>query len=444
MPLTPDDDRFLARLFNNLNPDEPLLPGDARYEPVYERPGCVDPMAELSRKIRRSETESTILLSACQGAGKTTELNRLRKDLDSSGYFVLYADAIQYINPALPITISDFLIALAGAFSDALAEKAIDIAGESYWTRLCNWLTKTNLELQEIATKLDADPVKAGILLKLELKSSPSFRQRLVDALSDRIGGMRDDVALFFEDGYKAIQRQRPDTQVVFIFDSLEKIQGSRFHWNPAIRSVQRLFTNHRAMLSIPYLHMVYTVPPWLKFLPNGLDMEVIPAVRTCHHDEARTRCEEGIAALASLVHKRLGEGGALRLFGPNHTAAVDQLILVSGGHFRDLLRLFPEIVLMIDELPATQKTFDRAIAEVRSSFLPIAVDDAVWLDRITRERASPLPTGTDQDISRLTRFLDSRIILYLRNGEDWHDIHPMVRDEVSRIAAAYPADTQP
>ena len=171
-----------------------------------------------------------------------------------------------------------------------------------------------------------------------------------------------------------------------------------------------------------------------------------VPAVaagRTWHNDEARTRCEKGIAALVDLLQKRLGADG-LRLLGPNHAAAIQQLILVSGGHFRDLLRLFREIILLIDQLPAGQKIIDRAIVEVRSSFLPIAVDDAVWLDRIMRERASPLPTGTDPDISRLTRFLDSHIVLYLRNGEDWYDIHPLVRDEVSRIAAAYHADIQP
>ena len=444
MPLTPDDEKFLKKVFNNLKPDEPLRPGDARYEPVYDRPDCVDPVAKVFRKIQLSDGESTIFFSGFRGSGKTTELNRLRAHLESRGYFVLYADAIQYVNSALPIAISDLLIALAGAFSDALGENGMDIAGENYWTRLVHWLTKTDVELKEITAKLDADPVKAGASLKLELKSTPSFRQRLADALSDRIGSLRDDVAAFFEDGYKAIQRKRPDTQVVFIFDSLEQIRGSLLNENSVIRSVELLFTNHRSMLSIPYLHMVYTVPPWLKFLLNGVDMEVIPAVRTWHNDEARTRCDEGIAALVDLLQKRLGADGDLRLLGPNHAAAIQQLILVSGGHFRDLLRLFREIILLIDQLPAGQKIIDRAIVEVRSSFLPIAVDDAVWLDRIMRERASPLPTGTDPDISRLTRFLDSHIVLYLRNGEDWYDIHPLVRDEVSRIAAAHNADIQP
>ena len=42
----------------------------------------------------------------------------MRKRLVDENYFVLYADALDYINPALPIQISDLLIVLAGAFSE--------------------------------------------------------------------------------------------------------------------------------------------------------------------------------------------------------------------------------------------------------------------------------------------------------------------------------------
>ena len=68
---------------------------------------------------------------------------------------------------------------------------------------------------------------------------------------------------------------------------------------------------------------------------------------------------------------------------------------------------------------------------------MPIALDDAAWLDRIERERASPLKTSSPEDIARLTKFLNSHIVLYLRNGEEWFDLHPLVRSEVRRIVEA-------
>ena len=71
----------------------------------------------------------------------------------------------------------------------------------------------------------------------------------------------------------------------------------------------------------------------------------------------------------------------------------------------------------------------------MRSRFLPIALDDAKWLDEIERERSTLLKTTAAAEIGRLTRFLDTHMVLYLRNGEEWYDLHPLVRDEVQKIA---------
>ncbi len=49
----------------------------------------------------------------------------MRERLEESGYVVLYADALEYLNPNLPIDISDVLVVLAGAFSDALGDLEI-------------------------------------------------------------------------------------------------------------------------------------------------------------------------------------------------------------------------------------------------------------------------------------------------------------------------------
>jgi hypothetical protein len=80
--------------------------------------------------------KSLSLFSGFRGSGKTTELFRLQKRLQEMDYTVLYADALDYVNPAAPIEISDLLIILAGAFSDALQEMKIDVSTENYWTRI--------------------------------------------------------------------------------------------------------------------------------------------------------------------------------------------------------------------------------------------------------------------------------------------------------------------
>jgi hypothetical protein len=150
--LTVDDRQFLKSLYRNLQ-DRPLEPGDPLYQPVYDYPGCDDPVAELERRIEYADVESLSLFSGFRGSGKTTELLRLRERLRNSGMTVLYADALEYVNPASPVEITDLLIVLAGAFSDALEQENIHISGEGYWTRLKNWLTRTEVVAKELGLK---------------------------------------------------------------------------------------------------------------------------------------------------------------------------------------------------------------------------------------------------------------------------------------------------
>jgi len=41
--------------------------------------------------------------------------------------------------------------------------------------------------------------------------------------------------------------------------------------------------------------------------------------------------------------------------------------------------------------------------------------------------------------VGRLSRFLDTHLVLYLTNGEDWYDVHPLIRDEVCALAKLAP-----
>jgi len=386
----------------------------------------------LQERIELAASESLNLFLGFRGSGKTTELFRLRERLVNKGYIVLYANALNYINPADRIEISNLLIVLAGAFSDALQEEYhIDLRGETYWTRLKNWLAATDVDIRELSLKTGAD-------IKLELRTTPSFRQKLSQALSGRIGELHAEVIGFFEDGFKAIrQKAGTDAKVVFLFDSLEQIRGSLSNEQEVTRSVEVLFSNNLRLLEIPYLHVVYTVPPWLKFVLPGVRMVVLPCVRTWDNDKERTTCVPGMEALRSLTGRRFSADGLKRFFGAEPFSRADRLIALSGGHFRDLLFLLQETVLRANDLPVSDEAIERAITEVRSMFLPISMDDARWLAEIERERASLLKTREPAEISRLTRFLDTHVVLYLRNGEEWYDVHPLVRDEVLHIVKA-------
>ncbi len=434
MPLTADDEKFLKATYQKLQ-DRPLEPGDPFYEPVYEHEGCDDPIDELERRIRYADVESLSLFSGFRGSGKTTELFRLRKRLVDSGAIVLYADALDYLNPASPVEIADLLIVLAGAFSDALEDQKIALAHEGYWARLRNWLLKTEVGVKELGLK--AGPDGAGVDLKLEFRSTPSFRERLSKHLSGRIGELRDEVRQFFEDGVKAIrQRRGNDAKVVFLFDSLEQIRGSLSNEQEVTHSVEVLFSTHLRNLEIPYVHVVYTVPPWLKFVLPGADILVVPCIRLWENHPHRPPWDHGQRALLSVITKRFTPEGMKRFFGPKESERTERFIELCGGHFRDLLLLLREALLRANELPLSDTAIEHAIVRVRSNFLPISFADARWLFEIEKERATLLKTNEPADVNRLTRFLDTHVVLYLKNGTEWYDVHPLVRDEVKQIVA--------
>lgn len=163
----------------------------------------------------------------------------------------------------------------------------------------------------------------------------------------------------------------------------------------------------------------------------------MVPNIRVWNNDGERTRCEAGWSTLWSMIRRRFGAEGFERYFGPSPDGVnglADRLIEVCGGHPRDLLYLLREALLRTNALPVPAETIEKAIAAVRSTFLPIAVEDAKWLDQIAKLRASALPSASPEDVGRLTRFLDSHLVLYLRNGEDWYDVHPLIRKEVADI----------
>jgi len=280
MPISPSDRASLRKLYANLA-DNALQPDSEFYEPVYERLGLEDPVAQIFTLIDFDGVESIRLFSGFRGSGKTTELHRLQRVLEGRGYFVLYADTLNYVNAAEPIEITDPLMAMAGAFSDALEEKLDkDIGRETFWDRIWTFLN-TEINLKEAGAKLGYETpgkelfgsVKTGVDLKFELKSATNFRRELQGFLANKLKELKNNVDRFFEYGIKEVRKARgEDTQVVFIFDQLEQLRGTLQTEQDVIRSVERIFAVHIDLLKIPYVHAVLAAVAQIRAAWNCAD----------------------------------------------------------------------------------------------------------------------------------------------------------------------------
>ena len=109
--------RFLKDLHGRLV-DEPLIPGSAFYEPLHEGNIQDDPVARMFTSIAFTPVQSIQLFSGFSGSGKTTELLRLKQRLEQAGFVVVYANALDYLNPAEPVDITELLIVLAAGQSN--------------------------------------------------------------------------------------------------------------------------------------------------------------------------------------------------------------------------------------------------------------------------------------------------------------------------------------
>lgn len=87
------DFKILKGIYNAFDPFRPLPAGDPVYVDCREVRGDGDVIVELGREILLSERTTCQLYGGHRGAGKLTELLRLKKYLEEQNCFVVYFGA---------------------------------------------------------------------------------------------------------------------------------------------------------------------------------------------------------------------------------------------------------------------------------------------------------------------------------------------------------------
>lgn len=106
----------LAEL-NSALEERPLQPDDKRYYRFHEAPGNprgLDPIKTLHSAIKMADlatfgSTSCQVFSGFRGSGKSTELRRLKSELERAGTLVILVEGGSFINLYLPLETSDLL-----------------------------------------------------------------------------------------------------------------------------------------------------------------------------------------------------------------------------------------------------------------------------------------------------------------------------------------------
>lgn len=427
------DEEFLSKFYQALTA-RPLEFSSAKENPhyvaIYKDPSlrALDPCEKLTRTIKRSPNGSVQLLSGYRGSGKSTELRRLQGELRASGrYQVVLCDMSEHMDLSTKVDITDFLIVLAGALGDSLEAQAVlpDGSTLSYWPRLVKLLDSLAIDVAGAAPAPDRVN-----LLRQGLREDPVLREQMRDKLDGHLGPLVRSVRDYVEECRKRVQ-QRHGTPLVWLVDSLERMQGTFRNADEVLNSVATIFSGHADKLSFQHLHLVYTIPPYVKVLTPGLGnmypqggLLVIPMLKVKNRG-GQDRSAAAYQLLEEVIQKR---GDWRRLLGDKQELLY-QIIAASGGHFRDLLRILSEVIRSVDSTPVTATVVEEAIAQIRSEYLTIPEEDLEWLDNIAETHEDSLPS--QKKLADFARFLETNIVLCYQNGEPWYDVHPLVREHV-------------
>jgi hypothetical protein len=433
-------------LYNALNFDTPvnfgqeeLVPkglGEDKYVDSLHGAADRDPVQELANQIDLSESAGAYLFTGNRGTGKTTELLRLATILREYDCEVFYADMAEYLTLTQRIEVSDFLISVLGAFSEKIADRFKEDPGKpSFFERLRSFLN-SNVQFTEI--KLPAGWVE----FKAALQQNPTFKEQLQEKTRGVVEQLVQQARDFALEAVQYVRGQRadPDRKIVLIVDSVERLRGvgNTDDIREVFKSAETVFSSHADKLRFTALNVVYTVPPYLSALAGALGSVYaggrIYALPSVHIYECCPKPGEepapsagGLTKMLEVVEKRSSQWG--HFFTEEQLARLAQH---SGGDLRDYLRMLRLAVarlLQSGQLPVPDTLITDAEDAVRGDMLPIADNDQAWLRKITASHKPELPSL--DSLPDFARLQEGKYLLHYRNGEDWYDVHPLLRAEV-------------
>ncbi|MEM9217986.1 MAG: ATP-binding protein [Cyanobacteria bacterium P01_F01_bin.150] len=439
----------VGRFFRACNPSKTLnltLEKDRAYYIDCSEVRGSDLVRELRRTITLSGDEPTCqLFTGHIGCGKSTELSRLRRDLEAEGYHVVYFESTDDLDMG-DVDISDILLAIAKQVSQSLEDAKLRLAPNRFQQILKGAVDLLNSEVTGLKMSVpqvgDVGINASGGEYSLSLgigeittkaKDSKDVRSLLRQHLEPRINTIMEIINTELIDVANQQLIDQGKAGLVVIVDNLDRIDNKLRLQDR--RQPEYLFVDRGDQLKKLHCHVVYTIPLVLSFsnerenLTNrfGSSPQVLPMVRIYNRDGST--CEEGLAVLRQMVLAR-----ALPQLSPSErlacleqlfdsTETLDRLCIASGGHVRNLLVLISYCLRKADP-PLTQRLLEQVIS-LRLNDLTKAIEEDEWA--MLREVQKTKAVRGEAEYQILLRSLF--VFEYRDADQIWFDINPVLLD---------------
>jgi len=426
----------LPRFYKACNPSKPLTVGEVEDQQYY-----IDFSPVRGNRIIQSLRRTIALISpdepTCQlftghiGCGKSTELLRLKAELEKQGYYVVYFESSQDLDMA-DVDITDILLSVAGRVSESLEAIKIKLK-PGYFANLFSEIAdflQTPIELNAEAE------LSIGIgKITAKTKESPKLRRRLREYLEPRTSGILESINTELLGRATTELRRRGKAGLVVIVDNLDRVDNRPL---PSERlQPEYLFIDRGDQLRKLNCHVVYTIPLSLTFsndveilknrLGGGLPPTILPMVPV--RERNGSECQEGMNLLRQMV--------LVRAF-PHHTPAqqfallpevfdnaetLDRLCQISGGHLRNLLGLLFGCLRQMDP-PISRDCLEGVIRESRD-YLTSSIDDEEWelLFQVVQQQT------VKGDVEYTTLLRSMFVYEYRDRNGNWFSINPALEE---------------
>lgn len=426
----------LPRFYKACNPSKPLTVGEVEDQQYY-----IDFSPVRGNRIIQSLRRTIALISpdepTCQlftghiGCGKSTELLRLKAELEKQGYYVVYFESSQDLDMA-DVDITDILLSVAGRVSESLEAIKIKLQ-PGYFANLFSEIAdflQTPIELNAEAE------LSIGIgKITAKTKESPKLRRRLREYLEPRTSGILESINTELLGRATTELRRRGKAGLVVIVDNLDRVDNRPL---PSERlQPEYLFIDRGDQLRKLNCHVVYTIPLSLTFsndveilknrLGGGLPPTILPMVPVRERDGSD--CKEGMNLLRQMVLVR-----AFPLHTPaqrlallpevfDNTETLDRLCQISGGHLRNLLGLLFGCLRQMDP-PISRDCLEGVIRESRD-YLTSSIDDEEWelLFQVVQQQT------VKGDVEYTTLLRSMFVYEYRDRDGNWFSINPALEE---------------
>jgi hypothetical protein len=406
----------------------PLLSDETDlYVPLDDVRGSTGLVTKLSRTIRLSSEKPTCqLLAGHIGSGKSTELQRLRKELESGEerFFTVFCDILMYIDPQ-DTDFLDILIPMICSMACDIRDRCKIEIKPGYFRQRWDEIKEVfgaEINFNEVGLSLGLGQISA------KMKSSPKTRLEIrkhlepntnnwIDAANEVISQAALELT---KKGYKGL---------VIIVDGLDKLPVMKSSW--AEQSVAELvFIGRHSQMTAFRCHTVYAIPLGLAYSCRERDIAslygitappVVPMTKI--FDEDGKKWIAGFSKFKEIIIKRIKKAGADESIFENKQV-LDKIIEYSGGQPRLLTILIRDSIIE-GELPIALKAVNNVVRKITHSY-ERQLREEHW--KIVKEvkKSHSLNRNEKNDYLCMDLLGNCAVLQYI-NDKEWYGVNPLL-----------------